>query len=88
VLAYSKRIDAAFSPTGEDDTVLVVVNLDPFLTHESLIYLDMEALGLVGNESFRVIDELNGLEHHWGPTAWVRLDPRAQTAHIMSVKPL
>ncbi|MGM0385060.1 MAG: alpha-1,4-glucan--maltose-1-phosphate maltosyltransferase [Actinomycetota bacterium] len=88
VLAYSKTIEAEFSPTGEMDTVLVVVNLDPYLTHESLIYLDMEALGLDGNESFRVVDELTGEEHNWGPTAWVRLDPRVQTAHVMTVKPL
>lgn len=88
VLAFSKRIEARFSPTGRADTVLVVVNLDPFLTHESLIHLDMEALGLRGTDSFRVRDELNGEEHQWGATAWVRLDPRAQTAHVMAVEPL
>lgn len=64
------------------------MNLDPFLTHESLIHLDMEALGLRGTDSFRVRDELNGEEHQWGATAWVRLDPRAQTAHVMAVEPL
>ncbi|HZL80838.1 MAG TPA: alpha-1,4-glucan--maltose-1-phosphate maltosyltransferase, partial [Demequina sp.] len=88
VLAYSKRIEARFSPTGEDDVVLVVVNLDPFLTHESLVYLDMEALGLDPSSPFRVHDELNGQDHQWNATAWVRLDPQASSAHVMSVGPL
>jgi len=88
VLAYSKRIEARFSPTGEDDVVLVVVNLDPFLTHESLVYLDMEALGLDPSSPFRVHDELNGQDHQWNATAWVRLDPQASSAHVMSVRPL
>ena len=68
--------------------MLTVVTLDPLNTVESEVYLDMEALGLRGTDSFRVRDELNGEEHQWGATAWVRLDPRAQTAHVMAVEPL
>lgn len=86
VLAFSKRVEARFSPTGEDDTVLVVVNLDPFLTHESLIHLDMAALGLEEDQEFEVHDELSGQDYSWGATAWVRLDPRVRTAHVMAVR--
>ncbi len=88
VLAFSKRIEARFSPTGADDTVLVIVNLDPFLTHESTVYLDMEALGLDPAQPFRVHDELGNSDHQWSATPWVRLDPRVQVAHVMAVRSL
>jgi len=85
VLAFSKRIEARFSPTGADDTVLVIVNLDPFITQESFVNLNMEALGLDPSQPFHVHDELGGTDHQWRANAWVRLDPRVQVAHVMSV---
>ncbi|WP_405534147.1 alpha-1,4-glucan--maltose-1-phosphate maltosyltransferase [Streptomyces sp. NBC_00075] len=78
VIAYSKR-------TG-DDTVLVVVNLDPHHTQEATVSLDMPQLGLDGREperhSLTVHDELSGETYYWGRTNYVRLEPGRAPAHV------
>jgi starch synthase (maltosyl-transferring) len=84
VLAYSKR-------HGED-TVLVVVNLDPHHTHETTLSLDLPSLGLrPGDESavpdrIEVHDQLSGARYRWGVHNYVRLDPTQQPAHILTVR--
>ncbi|MGW3654179.1 alpha-glucosidase C-terminal domain-containing protein, partial [Streptomyces sp. NPDC000878] len=78
VIAYSKR-------TG-DDTVLVVVNLDPHHTQEATVSLDMPQLGLDEREdeqhSLAVHDELSGETYHWGRTNYVRLEPGRAPSHV------
>ncbi len=78
VIAYSKR-------TGED-TVLVVVNLDPHHTQEATVSLDMPQLGLDKREdeqgSVTVHDELSGETYRWGRTNYVRLEPGKAPAHV------
>ena len=94
LIAFSKRVDAAHSPTGEDDTVLTVVNLDPHGAHEGEVYLNLEALGLpAGTDGshpvLAVTDELTGSTFEWSGQNYVRLDPYGgQVAHVLSVKPL
>ncbi|MFF0015560.1 alpha-1,4-glucan--maltose-1-phosphate maltosyltransferase [Streptomyces sp. NPDC005374] len=78
VIAYSKR-------TG-DDTVLVVVNLDPHHTQEATVSLDMPQLGLEPHESLSVHDELTGETHRWGRSNYVRLDPGRAPAHVFQVR--
>ncbi|MFL4902267.1 alpha-1,4-glucan--maltose-1-phosphate maltosyltransferase [Streptomyces sp. MMS24-I2-30] len=78
VIAYSKR-------TG-DDTVVVVVNLDPHHTQEATVSLDMPQLGLDWHESVPVHDELTGESHHWGRTNYVRLTPGRAPAHVLHVR--
>ncbi|ACQ79596.1 alpha amylase catalytic region [Beutenbergia cavernae DSM 12333] len=91
-LAFSRHLDAAHSPTGRADTVVVVVNLDPYTTRESMVYLDVAALGL-GSEPgrdggrFAVHDELSDATYVWGAEAFVRLDPRVACAHVLHVRP-
>ncbi|KUN63000.1 alpha-1,4-glucan--maltose-1-phosphate maltosyltransferase [Streptomyces griseorubiginosus] len=77
VIAYSKR-------TG-DDTVLVVVNLDPHHTHEATVSLDMPQLGLDWHESLSVHDELTGETYRWGRTNYVRLEPGRTPGHVFQV---
>ncbi|MFJ2236252.1 alpha-1,4-glucan--maltose-1-phosphate maltosyltransferase [Streptomyces sp. NPDC087859] len=79
VIAYSKR-------TGPD-TVLVVVNLDPHHTQEATVSLDMPQLGLDGNPSMSVRDELTGETYRWGRTNYVRLEPGRAPAHVLHVQP-
>ncbi|WP_405825491.1 alpha-1,4-glucan--maltose-1-phosphate maltosyltransferase [Streptomyces sp. NBC_01390] len=78
VIAYSKR-------TGED-TVVVVVNLDPHHTQEATVSLDMPQLGLDKREdeecSLVVRDELSGETYRWGRTNYVRLEPGRTPAHV------
>jgi starch synthase (maltosyl-transferring) len=79
VIAYSKR-------TGPD-TVLVVANLDPHHTQEATVSLDMPQLGLDGNASLSVRDELTGAVYHWGERNYVRLEPGREPAHVFHVQP-
>ncbi|MFF1292264.1 MULTISPECIES: maltotransferase domain-containing protein [unclassified Streptomyces] len=79
VIAYSKR-------TGPD-TVVVVVNLDPHHTQEATVSLDMPKLGLDGNPSMSVHDELTGETYRWGRTNYVRLEPGRTPAHVLHVQP-
>jgi starch synthase (maltosyl-transferring) len=78
VIAYSKR-------TG-DDTVLVVVNLDPHHTQEATVSLDMPQLGLERHESLSVHDELTGETYHWSSNNYVRLEPGRAPAHVFQVR--
>ncbi|WP_022918286.1 alpha-1,4-glucan--maltose-1-phosphate maltosyltransferase [Ruania albidiflava] len=83
---FSKRVPAEHSPTGQADTVIVVVNLDPYTTRESLVHLDMAALGLDDQDEFTAHDELTGETYAWGPVPFVRLDPYGRCAHIITVR--
>jgi starch synthase (maltosyl-transferring) len=69
------------------DVLLVVVNLDPWSTHEATTWLDLGAIGMPGDESFTVRDELTGAAFEWyGPANYVRLDPSHQPAHVFSLR--
>jgi starch synthase (maltosyl-transferring) len=81
LFCFSKRVGTI---SGEQDTVLVVINLDPHQTREATVWLDLPALGVTGE--FTVFDELSGESYRWGQANYVRLDPVARPAHIFSVK--
>ncbi|MGW7298985.1 alpha-glucosidase C-terminal domain-containing protein, partial [Streptomyces sp. NPDC054829] len=78
VLVFSKR-------TGQD-TVLVVVNLDPHHTQEATVSLDMPQLGRDRDESLSVHDELTGETYAWGTHNYVRLEPGRAPAHVFHVQ--
>lgn len=79
LLAYSK-----FDPSS-GDTVLIVVNLNPFAPEHATLRLDMWALGLEDYERFWVRDQISGEDYHWGRDNWVRLDPARAVAHIVTM---
>ncbi len=81
VLCFSKRGDGDHS----DDVVIVVVNLDPHGTRETMVDLEMPALGLEWYDTFIVDDELSGQSWRWGARNYVRLDP-ASPAHVLSIR--
>jgi starch synthase (maltosyl-transferring) len=83
VLVFSKRHTL---PDGTDDVVLVVINLDPHGTRETMIHLDMAALGLEWHDSFIAHDEITGEDWSWHQHNYVRLDPGHEPAHIISVR--
>lgn len=97
VVAFSRRVRAEHLPAAgrpgatQDDVVLVVVNLDPWATQEATAFLDLEALGLtrpdgVEDQPFFVAhDELSGATYPWGAHPYVRLDPREQVAHVLTI---
>jgi starch synthase (maltosyl-transferring) len=80
--------DAAASGTPGGDLVLVVVNLDPEAAQETVLGLDLAALGLPTSGAYTAHDELGGDTYHWdGPSPYVRLDPsRGQVAHILTLR--
>jgi starch synthase (maltosyl-transferring) len=75
-----------FSKTAGDDTVIVVVNVDPHATRETTVHLDMPALGLDWHDQMSVHDELSGETWTWGERNYVRLDPYVEPAHILTVR--
>jgi starch synthase (maltosyl-transferring) len=83
VIAFSKREQ---TPDGGDDTVIVVVNLDPHGPRETLLSLDMPALGFDWHETFAAHDELSGRTYRWGQHNYVRLDPHVEPAHVVTVR--
>jgi starch synthase (maltosyl-transferring) len=75
-----------FSKKHESDVVIVVVNLDPHAARETTVHLDLPALGLDWGDSFMVHDEITGAEWGWSQHNYVRLDPGAEPAHVLSVR--
>jgi starch synthase (maltosyl-transferring) len=80
VLCFSKSDPA----TG--DLVIVVVNLDPHAARETMVHLDLPALGLDWQHSLAVHDEISGQDWHWGQHNYVRLDPYVEPAHVLTVR--
>jgi starch synthase (maltosyl-transferring) len=83
ISCWSKRITA---PDGHSDTVIVVVNTDPHSVRESLVHLDMPALGMRPEDTFTVYDEISGQTWRWGETNYIRLDPAGEPAHILAIR--
>jgi starch synthase (maltosyl-transferring) len=83
VLCFSK---AERTPDGDEDMVVVVVNLDPHGARETVVHLDLPALGFDWHETFAAHDELSGQTYRWGQRNYVRLDPYVQPAHVVSVR--
>ncbi|WP_190209578.1 alpha-1,4-glucan--maltose-1-phosphate maltosyltransferase [Kitasatospora indigofera] len=76
VLAFSK---SASTEDGLTDRVIVVVNLDPHHVQEATVTLD-------GDGPYTVHDELTGAAFSWGRHNYVRLDPSAEPAHLLTVR--
>ncbi|MGH3366503.1 MAG: alpha-1,4-glucan--maltose-1-phosphate maltosyltransferase, partial [Nocardioidaceae bacterium] len=83
ILAYSKRVPG--DRTGDDDVVIVVVNLDPHAVRETTVRLDMSALGMDWHDTFAVYDEITGQSWRWGEHNYVRLDPAHEPAHVLTL---
>jgi starch synthase (maltosyl-transferring) len=83
IMCFSKRVTG---PDGHSDTVIVVVNTDPHSVRESLVHLDMAALGMRPEDTFTVYDEITGATWRWGQQNYVKLDPNGDPCHILSVR--
>ena len=88
VLVFSKtaRDTTAAGSDEDEDTLIVVINLDPHGTRETTVHLDMGALGFDWHDSFVVRDEITGESWTWGEHNYVRLDPHHEPAHVLSVR--
>lgn len=80
-IAWVKHLDAEHSPTGRADTVVVIVNLDPWNAREGVVNLGLADLGLP--PQVRAHDVLRDEWYTWGSEAFVRLDPAERPAHVV-----
>lgn len=85
VLAFSKHLDARFTGTGVDDTVIVVANVDPHSVRETTVHLDLTALGLPAGHRFEVEDLVEGERWEWAEDNYVRLDAFTRPAHVLRI---
>ncbi len=100
VVCYSKHVPARFSPTGEDDTVIVVVNLNPHTEVNATVHLD--TIGLFAPDTLdpnspdyqlrnyplelELVDALDGETYHWGNENFVKLSRWERMGHVFWVK--
>ncbi|MBN2494624.1 MAG: DUF3416 domain-containing protein [Deltaproteobacteria bacterium] len=81
ILCYSK------STAGFENRIIVVINLDPFHLHESMVRLDISKLGLEEGRTFRVRDLITGSHWSWKSSQnYVKLDPFFEPAHILRIE--
>ncbi len=79
VLAFLKR--------ALQGDLIVVANLDPHATQETMIDVPLGALGLGDQRPFAVTDLLTGERYDWqGPRAYIRLDPTEKVGHLLRVE--
>lgn len=88
VLVYSKHLPGAFTRSGRADTVIVVANVDPHSVRETIVHLDVTALGLPLGSQFEVRDAVTGQRWTWGADNYVRLDAFTEPVHLLTVRPL
>ncbi len=81
VLCYGKRTP------GNDNMIVVVVNLDPYQVREDMISLPLWKFGVDEGQNYIVHDLLMNRKYSWrGATNYVRLDPQVNPAHIFLIK--
>jgi starch synthase (maltosyl-transferring) len=66
--------------------VFVVVNLDPFNSHDSFIWFPLAEMGLGDSELFVAEEQLSNRRLDWrGSRQWVRLDPQTNPCEIFRI---
>lgn len=88
ILVYSKYLAGRFTRSGRPDAMLIVANVDPHSVRETMVHLDVTALGLPLGAQFEVKDVVTGQRWIWGADNYVRLDAFTEPVHILAVKPL
>jgi starch synthase (maltosyl-transferring) len=84
ILVFSKHLAAVHNPAAKDDTLIIVVNVDPHSVRETTVHLDLGKLA-VNSPEFEVHDLLSGQKFTWHASNYVRLDPREHAAHILHI---
>jgi starch synthase (maltosyl-transferring) len=72
--------------TGSGDTILAIVNLNPWHWEEGTTDLNLSALDVDPSRPYQVRDLITDDVYTWqGPHNYVRLDPRSEPAHVFHV---
>jgi starch synthase (maltosyl-transferring) len=81
MICYSKS-----SPDGQN-TVLVIVNMDPHREQGGWTALDLNAMGVLADQEYQVDDLLRGERYTWdGPYNFVKLNPHTVPVHIFRIR--
>jgi starch synthase (maltosyl-transferring) len=88
ILVFSKttRVSTDTGHHPDEDTLIVVINLDPHAARETTVHLNLPVLGLDWHDSFVVHDEITDQTWTWAEHNYVRLDPHHEPAHVLSVR--
>jgi starch synthase (maltosyl-transferring) len=86
ILVFSKHLDAALSPDGRDDTIIVVVNTDAHSVRQTMVHLDTRVWGVEPGEPYDVEDLITGARWTWSDHNYVMLDAFTEPVHILHVK--
>ena len=88
IICFSKQVPARFTESGQPDTVICVVSLDPHQGVSGTVEIDVSSLGVdAPGGLFKVVDELDGRTYTWGANNWVDLSPVTRLGHVFSVEP-
>ncbi len=81
MICYSKT-----TPDGQN-TVLIIVNMDPHHEQGGWTALDMKAMGVPTGQEYQVHDLLRGERYAWeGPYNYVKLSPHTVPVHIFRIR--
>jgi starch synthase (maltosyl-transferring) len=81
IIAYA-RISS-----DKSSMLLIIVNINPFETHEATVYVPLDLFGIPDGENYTVEDLLDGSRYTWhGSGNYVRLTPDTRPAHIFSIR--
>lgn len=81
IICYSK------TDAEKTNTVLVVVNLDPYHVQSGFVELNLAELGVKSDRAYQYHDLLSGSRFLWqGSRNFVSLDPQTSPAHIFRVR--
>jgi starch synthase (maltosyl-transferring) len=76
-----------YSKSAGDESVLMIVNVDPHNTQAGYVELNLAELSLDANRPFQVHELLSGARYTWhGPRNYVKLDPNVVPAHIFRIR--
>ena len=76
-----------YSKSAGNESLLMIVNVDPHNTQAGYVELDLAALNLDANRPFQVHELLSGARYTWhGPRNFVKLDPNVVPAHIFRIR--
>ncbi len=85
VLVYSKTGGGAHDGSDQD-VIIGVANLDPHTLRETMINLNMPALGLDWHDGFIAHDLITGEQWNWGSRNFVRVGVGAEPVHLIHVR--
>ncbi|QPK80604.1 alpha-1,4-glucan--maltose-1-phosphate maltosyltransferase [Schaalia sp. ZJ405] len=87
LVCFSRQIPGRFTATGQPDTVICVISLNPHHGVDGSIHLDLSDLGIENRSGrFTVVDELDGSTYTWSHDNYVSLSPVTRLGHVMAVQ--